>query len=136
LEWRKRMQRKQLIIAGVTLLLLLLAGSTVLVFRPWEGPKVSPTQSGPGITQIGPVKAEPGDTVVMLTWEAVEGARGYFVYRDGGNSPLTLAPIKETNFEDIGLSNGRTYDYEVAAVDAAGIPGKRMTKVEVAPRAR
>jgi hypothetical protein len=127
------MQRKYLIIAGIALALLLVAGGTSLVLlRPWEAPGPSSTGAAPP----GSLRVEAGDTEVALTWQPVDGAHGYFVYRDGGKAPLNPTPVTETSYDDIGLSNGRAYRYEVAPVDAAGTPGKRTAQVQIVPTSR
>ena len=120
------MARRQLIIIGiaVVVVLLLASGSALLILRPWEGA---------GHSEASVITTEPGDTTVTLTWQAIPGENSYFVYRDGGQVPLNPTPVKETRYEDIGLSNGRTYSYEVAAVDSAGVPGKRTAKVQAVP---
>ena len=123
------MPRKQLIIVGIAVALLLAAGSTALILRPWEG-------LGSSGSQASSVTAAAGDTTVMLTWQTLSGANGYFIYRDAAKDPLNPTPIKETKYEDIGLSNGRTYRYEVAPVDATGTPGKRTSQVQVVPRSK
>jgi hypothetical protein len=98
----------------------------------------SPSPGGPGgpsTGQTGPPTAEAGDTVVTLTWQAAPGATGYFVYRDGARNPLNLKPITETRYQDIGLSDGRTYTYTVAPV-IGGAQGQRLPEVQVIPTSK
>ena len=78
--------------------------------------------------------ADAKDTVVTLTWTAVDGARGYFVYRDGSPDPLNAKPLTETTYQDIGLTNGRTYTYTVAPVGTDGEAGSASSPVEAAPK--
>jgi fibronectin type 3 domain-containing protein len=74
-------------------------------------------------TPMPPVPAAPsglsatvGDGTTTLSWSAVAGATGYFVYRDGA---LLAAPTG-TTFADTDLTNGTTYAYTVAAGNMAG----------------
>ena len=67
--------------------------------------------------------ATAGDARVILSWQAVEDATSYQLYRaSGGNSPAlittTPATITETRYEDIGLTNGTEYTYTVQAVSS------------------
>ena len=81
------------------------------------------------------VTAEAQDTTISLSWTALSGASGYFVYRDGNANPLTVKPITTTHYLDIGLTNGRTYTYTVAPVSADGTAGARSRPVAAAPKA-
>ena len=80
------------------------------------------------------LQAEPGDTVIRLSWQAVPEAGGYFVYRDHGSVPLHPTPIAEAHYEDIGLTNGRTYTYTVAAVTRDGQIGPPSAPIQAAPQ--
>lgn len=64
----------------------------------------------------------PGPTGVLLTWTAAPGATGYVVRRKIGNSPATVLVARHPAiaFTDIHAMRGRTYVYEVSAVDAQG----------------
>jgi chitodextrinase len=56
---------------------------------------------------------------VALNWDASSdnvGVTGYDIYRDGAMVTSTAA----TNYNDTGLDSSTSYDYEVAAFDAAG----------------
>ena len=69
------------------------------------------------------VQAIAGGTSVSLLWEANTEADfgGYLVLRGEAPgdklSPLTKSPITETSFNDTTVRRGRTYVYEVIAVD-------------------
>jgi hypothetical protein len=137
------MQRRTLTIIVAALVLLLAVGATTtfLLVNQGGGPRPSvadttPTSAPPTQVAQAPLKAEPGDTVVTLTWEPIADAAGYFVYREGGKDPLNPAPVTETRYTDIGLTNGRTYTYQVAPADAAGLPGTRSVEVKVAPTSK
>lgn len=82
------------------------------------------------------LKADASDTVIKLTWQAFPNAKGYYVYRDGNEKALNPAPLTETSYDDIGLTNGRTYTYTVAAVDASGKAGPRSAPVQASPKSK
>jgi hypothetical protein len=127
------MQRRYVLIGGAALALLLLAVGVVTLVLPSmnRGPR------SPQLTiSHGTLKAEPGDTVVTLTWDAVQGAAGYSVFRNDASVPLNPTPVAATHYEDIGLSNSRTYTYTVAPVDTAGKPGERLPAIQVAPSSK
>lgn len=132
---------KKTLLFGLLALILLLAigGGLFLVLRPTAQPEPNPGPSNALITPTtstaggnGPVKAEPGDTIVTLTWEPVENATGYFVHRDGARDPLNVKAIQETRYMDIGLTNGRVYTYTVSPV-LGGVEGAAMPAVQAAP---
>jgi hypothetical protein len=91
--------------------------------------------AAPGQGTAGAVTAQALDTVIKLTWPPVAGATGYLVYRDGNAIPLTPQPVTGSTFEDIGLTNGRTYSYVVVAADPAGTPARRFAQVTAHPSA-
>ena len=90
--------------------------------------------AGGGALAVVNLQAEPGDTVIRLSWQAVPEAAGYFVYRDNAPAPLDPTPIAEAQYEDIGLSNGRTYTYTVAAVTPDGQIGPPSAPIQAAPQ--
>lgn len=69
-----------------------------------------------GLTSLG------GNAQVMLNWNASAGATSYQVKRSQtGGSPFTLLGTPSaTSFTDVGLTNGTTYYYAIAAVNSAG----------------
>lgn len=74
-------------------------------------------------TPMAPIPAVPtgvaataGDSRATVTWNAVSGATGYRVYRNGA---LVASPTS-TSYTDTGLTNGATYSYAVAAANATG----------------
>ncbi|WP_162564279.1 MULTISPECIES: PA14 domain-containing protein [Microbacterium] len=64
---------------------------------------------------------------VSLTWQPVDGASGYSIYRsdvspvDTSGAPLNGSPLSETSFTDDSLVPGATYYYAVVA-HADGLP--------------
>lgn len=123
------MQRRQVIAGGIALALLLVVGAVVILNRG-SGPTATPGKQ-PALT---PLTAQPADTLVTLTWRPIEGASGYFVYRDRSEVPLNATPITGTQYEDIGLTNGRTYTYTVAPAGEGTQAGKHSAAVTVSPR--
>jgi hypothetical protein len=93
----------------------------------------TPTAAAPAVESLN---TESADTVIRLSWQAVSGARGYFIYRDGNSNPLNPTSIADTRFEDIGLTNGRTYTYTVAAMNQDGQTGPRSAPIQAAPKSR
>ena len=85
----------------------------------WDYPPLAPRA----------VTGERGDKKVDLSWEAVEGATGYNIYRGGEEGefsirPQNRPPLKETQYTDLNVENEKTYFYSVRAV-------KRVVKTEI-----
>ncbi|MGO8672197.1 MAG: beta strand repeat-containing protein, partial [Capsulimonadaceae bacterium] len=84
---------------------------------PWTGAPNSP--SGLAATE--------GNAQVGLTWLAASGATTYSVYMgtsSGGENPTPMATgITGASYTNTGLTNGTTYFYKVAAVNAGGTSG-------------
>jgi hypothetical protein len=99
-----------------------------------EGPPSPPACVTPRDTFPPPapaaLEAVGGAGVISLIWDAVEAddLAGYLVFRGEGDgaaeTPLTPAPIRDTSFEDRGVTPGVRYAYVVVAVDSAS-PGNR-----------
>jgi poly(3-hydroxybutyrate) depolymerase len=53
-------------------------------------------------------------TSIALSWNAVSGATGYNVYRNGAK--LTASPVTATSYTDSGLTASTTYSYTVTTV--------------------
>ncbi len=121
------MKRRNLIIAGSLLIVALLAGGLVVLLSQGPGGAKQTAQ-----TQA--LRGDAGDTEVTLTWPAMVGASGYFVYRDGNEAPLNAVAVMDTRFEDIGLTNGRVYSYAVAPADKDGRAGAHTVSVAVTPK--
>lgn len=106
-------------------------------------PKVSaipvalPDTSSPAVP--AGVVAAPGNASAQLSWNPVADPdlAGYHVYRRtppaADWSKLTLSPIATTSFAATSLSNGTTYEFAVASVDASGNQSVRSTPVAVTP---
>jgi fibronectin type 3 domain-containing protein len=97
----------------------------------WETPP--PVLSG--------VKGEAGDKRVDLSWEPVEGATGYNIYRRGIEEsfslrPLNREPLTVTQYRDLNVENERNYIYSVRAVRRVvktDVEGKGSQEVSVTP---
>ncbi|MBC7105053.1 MAG: carboxypeptidase regulatory-like domain-containing protein [Firmicutes bacterium] len=84
-------------------------------------------QEAPGMPG-GLRAAEVAADRVVLAWERASDdlmVTGYAVYRDG--VPVGHAGALATSFEDAGLEAGRTYNYIVRALDAAGHTSEPVT---------
>jgi fibronectin type 3 domain-containing protein len=59
---------------------------------------------------------------ITLSWTAVSGAAGYYVYRSGSaeGDYSQAGTSTTTSYADTGLSSGTTYYYKAAAYNAAG----------------
>jgi hypothetical protein len=87
------------------------------VITPVYNPACVPTSPTDLIVAVG-------NGSVALSWVASSGATSYSVYRGtmaGGESATAVAAgIMPTSYSDNGLSNGSSYYYKVAAVNAGG----------------
>jgi hypothetical protein len=75
------------------------------------------------VTPTGLV-ANAGNGQISLTWSTTIGAATYNIYRstvsNGEGMTAVATGLTSTAFTDIGLSNGATYFYKVAAVNTSG----------------
>ena len=82
------------------------------------------------VTPVPPVASAPteltataGSAQATLSWTASTGATSYAIYRGttpGGESATPIGSATATTFKNTGLTNGTTYHYTVAAVNAGG----------------
>jgi uncharacterized protein (DUF1800 family)/fibronectin type 3 domain-containing protein len=84
------------------------------------------------------LSAAAGDSSVTLSWNTVAGAVTYNVYRGTktnaeGTTPIATG-ITAVTFTDTALSNGTTYFYMVASVNANGT-GPKSTEASATPTA-
>jgi fibronectin type 3 domain-containing protein len=76
-----------------------------------------------------------GSTQVALTWSAASGATSYNVYRGtlfDGEATTPIATVTGTSYTDTGLTNGKTYYYNVAATNSTGL-GPDSNQISVTP---
>jgi len=80
--------------------------------------------------------ATAGNGAVELRWMRSLGATSYNIYRGTGAGGEGTTPVASgvtgTSYSDKGLTNGTTYYYKVAAVNAAGA-GTMSREVEATP---
>ncbi|MGW0120125.1 chitinase [Streptomyces sp. NPDC003327] len=91
----------------------------VSVFGPDGGGGTDPDPVVPA-TPAGLAAGTPTSSSVPLTWNAVSGATGYKVYRDGAN-PQTVTGTSATV---TGLTADTAYSFQVSATNAAGESAK------------
>ncbi len=79
-----------------------------------------------------------GDAQAELTWDAVDNAVEYRIYRaDTADGTLTRiaedVTITDTSYTDTGLTNGTTYRYVIRAVSSAGAESGDSPEASTAP---
>jgi hypothetical protein len=96
----------------------------------------------PGLPAPGQPRAvTTADRAARLSWEPVEGAAGYRLFRGVGQTPwqAAYAPIgperiEGTTYTDEDLPRGRVHYYRVAALDARGKAGDESIPARTQPR--
>ncbi|MGA1872152.1 MAG: fibronectin type III domain-containing protein [Thermoplasmatota archaeon] len=113
-----------------------------------ESPPSDPIVACPGCAPTPPIvlEAEPGNSVVKLTWKAPlsDGGIGVQTYRlygasDGGPALLIIELSRDDrSYRDHGLENGKTYTYFVTAVNHKGEsgPSNEVSAVPTGPPSR
>ncbi|TAL02032.1 MAG: hypothetical protein EPO07_07740, partial [Verrucomicrobia bacterium] len=69
------------------------------------------------------LSAFPGNAQVVLSWTAVPGVTGYYLYggtNSGDETNVVLANYSGTSYTNTGLLNGTTYYYVVASTNSTG----------------
>src|SRR5207253_10078438 len=86
-----------------------------------EGANSSEVNATPVAVPNG-VSAIPGDTHVVVNWNAVTGATSYIVKRSttSGSGYVSVGTPATNTFDDTGLTNFTPYYYVVIAVNASG----------------
>lgn len=95
------------------------------------GGYIDPTAHEPYPPAPTGLTATPGDAQAQLAWNAVTGASGYNLYRDGAR--VNAAAIGQTSYLDVGLTNGTAYSYQVTAV-VCGRETDKSTGVSATPQ--
>ncbi|HMB89254.1 MAG TPA: glucoamylase family protein, partial [Rhodothermales bacterium] len=86
---------------------------------------------------------QPGDSSVVLRWDAVPGAVATHVYRqvvpevpiETVFEKLTDVPTTVPNFADLNVANGQIYTYILRSVDADGVQGPDSEIITTMPQA-
>lgn len=92
----------------------------------WENFNFDTTGGGGGSMPSAPtgLTATAGNAQVSLSWTASPGATSYNVYRGTTSNGQSATPIATgitgTSYTGTGLTNGTTYYFKVAAVNASG----------------
>lgn len=78
------------------------------------------------LSSVQGLTATGGDGCIILKWDKVDGADGYYVqrYDKDTDSWVTVTNVRNTTYTDTGLRNGETYEYRV-------IPFTTINNVEV-----
>ncbi|HEY0062586.1 MAG TPA: poly(3-hydroxybutyrate) depolymerase PhaZ, partial [Telluria sp.] len=58
-------------------------------------------------------------SAITLSWNAVSGASGYQLYRNG--SKITGSPVSATVFTNTGLAPSTSYSYQASSVSSSGV---------------
>jgi rhamnogalacturonan endolyase len=83
------------------------------------------------------LSAFPGNAQVLLSWTAVPGVTGYYLYSgtaSGDETNLLAADLSGTMFTNTGLINGTTYYYVVASTNASSL-GPNSPEADATPSA-
>lgn len=106
---------------------------------PVNAMPVAPPAPPPPAVPTG-LAATPGNTQVSLVWNAVTGATGYTLFRStaqGTQGAAVMSNQAATSFVNTALTNGTTYFYSVAALNANGtsLASAQVSAKPVAPPA-
>ncbi len=78
----------------------------------------------------GNLTAAPGDGYVRLTWDPVNGAAKYVIYRNG--EIIATVSASQHEFTDTNVFSGQTYAYYITALNDFG-EGKKSNEVSATP---
>ncbi len=98
-----------------------------------EGPKSSAILGIPQVSapmQVTNLRGVSSDSVVKLLWDMTSGATYYNIYRN--SAKINSREVNETTYTDTGLTNGQTYEYQVAAVNPGG-EGPKSKSIQSIP---
>ncbi|SFT29360.1 alpha-amylase family glycosyl hydrolase [Paenibacillus sp. BC26] len=97
-------------------------GTVSLTVKAMSGLMMISTTELVTVPQVQHVAASGGNGAVTLTWDAVQGAVGYNVYRaaiEGAELQLAGEAVGNT-WSDVNVENGKKYYYTVTAVTGSG----------------
>jgi fibronectin type 3 domain-containing protein len=90
---------------------------------PWSANSASASATASASLPLAPtnlIRLGGGNGEITFGWTPSAGATGYHVYRRAGGAWSPLGMSATNDAYDAGLTNGVTYSYAVAAVNAAG----------------
>jgi uncharacterized protein (DUF1800 family)/fibronectin type 3 domain-containing protein len=113
------------------------ANGSSVASAPVNAMPVAPPALPPPAVPTG-LAATPGNAQVSLLWNAVSGATGYRLFRSTAQGTPGVAVVTNmpaTAFVNTGLTNGTTYFYSVAALNANGgsAPSAQVSAKPTAP---
>ncbi|GAA3470064.1 hypothetical protein GCM10018965_046170 [Nonomuraea roseola] len=87
-----------------------------------NGLEITPVLTAPTALAAGAVTFEATSASVPLTWQEVDGAAAYNVYRaeEGDASPTLLKKVRDASHTDATARIGGVYTYTVTALDPTG----------------
>jgi poly(3-hydroxybutyrate) depolymerase len=106
------------------------AGVQIQAIKAMVDQVSSGTGSGGGGTLAAPTSVTASnatESTMTIAWDAVSGAAGYHVYRNGTQVDTSL--ITAISYVDTGLSSATSYAWSVAAVDSSGAVGSLSAAV-------
>lgn len=69
---------------------------------------------------------------INVSWERVNRASYYSIFRSGGGDDKSFSNITETSFYDSDITQNSTYKYRVVAVDEFGLSSDKSNSIEIA----
>ncbi len=103
--------------------------------------RYGPVRRSPAPAPAGVAVSTMAGGKAIVSWQPVDGAKAYLVYRAEGALPWKAEPkliatvtAPQKSFADDGLTAGKVYHYRVRAVDAAAKEGEASLAVRAQPR--
>jgi len=59
---------------------------------------------------------------IHMSWEPLDGATGWLLYRDNQDTPLAQLPAIQTSFDDMSITDNNAHVYWLVALDPTGMP--------------
>lgn len=109
-------------------------GTLDVVAAGWlNGLTITPLETGVGKVAAGTVTFDGATASVPLTWDGVDDAAGYRVYRQADGSPTRekVADVTATSYTDTSAKVGLTYAYTVAKLRASSAEGLSSAPLKV-----
>lgn len=92
----------------------------------------------PGLSAPSGLSGSSGNGEISLSWDAVDAAESYNVYRSSSSTSETLGNplergVSSASYTDVSVENGTTYYYRVTAVEGDDAESDGSGEVEVTP---